>query len=102
MAKQEARRRDQVDPQFTWDLAAMYKDQAAFEADYQKAEEKIADLAHYEGKLGQSSQMLAQALDAYFETLRVIENVYVYTSMLNDQDQTVSSSQALKDRAGQL
>ena len=102
MAKQEARRRDQVDPQFTWDLAAMYKDQAAFEADYQKAEEKIADLAHYEGKLGQSSQMLAQALDAYFETLRVIENVYVYTSMLNDQDQTVSASQALKDRAGQL
>lgn len=102
MATQKARKRSEIDQQYTWDLSSMYVDQAAFEADFEKAQTLIKNLKAYEGTLSQGADQLVKAIQAIKEAERIVENVYVYSHLVSDQDQTVSESQKLHARASQL
>ena len=102
MTTQKARKRSEVEEKYTWDLTPMYADLEAYEADFAKAKEMIAEFAVYEGSLGQSADQLAKAVTDLMATQRLIENIYVYAHLLSDQDQTVSDSQTLQARAMQL
>ena len=85
----------------TWKLEDMYASNEAWEAEYAKANEEIAVLASFEGKLGDLAS-LKQALDAYFSLSRKVEGLFTYARMRRDEDNRKGEYQALCDRAQTL
>src|SRR5699024_4313896 len=63
---------------------------------------EIGQVASFEGKLGESADTLADALEAYLGLFRNLEKVYVYSHLKNDQDTSNSYYQGLNDRAQSL
>ena len=95
-------KRSEIPVELTWDLSLIFKDEAAFEAAFAKIESQAADFAAYQGTLGQSAPALLAALEAKLALERQLENLYVYTSMKNDQDTTQAKYQGLNARAQKL
>lgn len=102
MSAKQIGKRSETPEKYTWDLAAMYKDQATYDQAFKKGQTAVEGLKELEGTLGESPESLAKAIEIYFDTLREVENLYVYAHLVNDQDQTVSASQALEAKALQL
>ncbi|MGX7109242.1 oligoendopeptidase F [Facklamia miroungae] len=102
MSTQKSRKRSEIEEKYTWDLRSMYKDLEAFESDFSKAQKMIQEIKELEGTLGQSPEHLAKAIEMMKETERIVENLYVYSHLVSDQDQTVSASQSLQARTLQL
>ncbi len=96
---QQLRRRDEVPPEDKWNLAALYPDDAAWQADYEAIQTFPARVESYQGRLGTSAAVLAEALQTWFEANRRTEKVYVYAHLRNDEDLGNSFYQAMLDRA---
>lgn len=102
MSTQQIMTREQVEEKYTWDLSAMYADDATWEADFEALKEKLPKLSAVQGSLSESSEQLAGAIEVLLDTQRTLSNLYVYASMKNDQDQNNSTYQTLDARAMQL
>ena len=61
--------RKDVDQKYKWDLSVIYKDNAAFNADYKKAEALIAEFGKHEKTMCESAEGLYNALVDYYENL---------------------------------
>lgn len=94
--------RADIPAQYKWDLTHMYKDQAAWEADFKKAEKLAKEFGKHQGKLAASAEQLAAALNDYSNLMRVIEKVYVYANLSFDVNSANPSLQELSDRATTL
>ncbi|GAA4473430.1 oligoendopeptidase F [Novipirellula rosea] len=90
--------RDQVKPGDRWDLSSLCQDDAAWETEYKKLDEQIATYETYRGRLGESADVLAEALtfDSQFD--RLAERVGTYAFLKTTEDQGNSDSQAMKLR----
>ncbi|GAA5507766.1 oligoendopeptidase F [Novipirellula caenicola] len=90
--------RDQVKPGDCWDLSSLCQDDASWEAEYKKLDEQIATYETYRGRLGESANVLAEALtfDSQFD--RLAERVGTYAFLRTTEDQGNSDSQAMKLR----
>ena len=93
--------RSELNLRDTWKLEDMYASNEAWEAEYAAANEQIAHLASYEGKLGDLA-MLKEALDTYFSLSRKVEGLFTYARMRRDEDNRKGEYQALCDRAQTL
>ena len=93
--------RSELNLRDTWKLEDMYASNEAWEAEYAAANEQIAALAAYEGKLGDLA-MLKEALDTYFSLSRKVEGLFTYARMRRDEDNRKGEYQALCDRAQTL
>ena len=54
--------RKDIDKKYKWDLTVIYKDEAAFNADYTKCEALIKDFAKHEATMAKSAEGLYNAL----------------------------------------
>jgi len=91
-----------IDVKDTWNLAAIYPDDAAWEKDFQLVKETyLPQYKNYEGKLGDTAQ-LAQLLDMDEKASRTISKLYVYAFMRRDEDNTNSKVSEMADRSGSL
>ncbi|EMI22691.1 oligoendopeptidase F [Rhodopirellula maiorica SM1] len=90
--------RDQVNPSDCWDLSSLCQDDASWEAEYKKLDDQIATYETYRGRLGESADVLAEALtfDSQFD--RLAERVGTYAFLRTTEDQGNSDSQAMKLR----
>lgn len=73
-----------------WNVEALFESMDVWDrafADFQKANENFTTLLAYKGRLGESSETLKNFLDAYFETSRELEKLYVYAHLRSDEDQ---------------
>jgi oligoendopeptidase F len=95
-------KRSEVKPEHTWALETLYANNEAWEQDFKKIEGLVPKLAGYQGKLGQSAQMLLEALKARDEISEVLERVGSYARMRKDEDNTNSTYIALNDRVMSL
>ncbi len=86
----------------SWDLTALYADDAAWEDDFAAAEEHPAQVESYSGRLGESAATLARALVVWFGANRHVEKIWVYAHLKRDQDLGNSHYQTLFDRAMSL
>ena len=93
--------RSELNLRDTWKLEDMYASNEAWEAEYAKANEEIAVIASYEGKLGDLN-MLREALGVFFGLSRRVEGLFTYARMRRDEDNRKSEYQALVDRAQSL
>lgn len=90
--------RHEVPAEDTWDLSSLYPDDAAWEADYRELESRLPQLEAYRGRLGESAEVLAEALqfDSSFD--RLAERLGTYAFLKTTEDQANSTYQAMQSR----
>jgi len=98
----ETKARDQIDPKYKWNIEEMYPDEEQWKTDYQTVEEQAKDFADYSGRLGESPQILLEALQKKDHIWLILEKVYTYARMKKDEDNRVDRYQAMSDKAGSL
>ncbi|WP_135303892.1 oligoendopeptidase F [Haloarcula amylovorans] len=94
--------RGDIDEAYKWDLESLYATDDDWEAAYEEAEERIADLATYEGRVTEDAETLLAVLETYEELMRVVANVAAYARMRRDEDTTDDTYQALTARSQSL
>jgi oligoendopeptidase F len=95
----EPRRRQDVPQEDRWNIEALYPNDAAWEADFARAQSLPAQVEAYSGRLAESPETLAAAIRALLDAYRHIEKVYVYAHLRNDEDLGNSTYQSMFDRA---
>ena len=95
----EVIKRQDVQPEFKWDLEALYPDDAAWEADFSAIQTMPAIVEGYRGRLSESAELLAEALRAWFDANRRMEKVWIYAHLHGDEDLGNSHYQGLSQRA---
>ncbi len=93
-----ARKRAELAPAECWDLTCLYASDEAWEADFRKLDELLADFMQYKGHLGDSPETLKKAFEASDALSRLEEKVYVYAHLRHDEDTSDSVYSALKGR----
>src|SRR4026207_709521 len=80
------RERSSIGDEYKWNLADIYSDVAAWRAAKDSIVRELTRLRDYEGRLGSSPQVLADALDEAFRIDKEIARLSVYAGMLAGQD----------------
>ena len=94
MAK-ELLKRSEVNPEFTWNLADMYADVAAWEADIAVIREMAAGLEQMEGKVTASAENLLQTLSQMPAMEEKMDLAFNYAARLSDEDAGNTTHQAM-------
>ena len=97
-----ATERKDIPVKYTWNLADLYADQAAWTAARDELRKSIAALPAHKGHLGDSAEALSKALDASFGAQLALERLYVYARSLSDQDIRASAPRELALQAQQI
>jgi oligoendopeptidase F len=90
--------RAEVPPEHTWDLASLYADQAAWEADAAHLEADLPKLTTFQGRLATAAALL-EWMQSYNESAVRAWSLYSYASMGFDVDTTNQAAAGLRDRA---
>ena len=96
------RERTAIDEQYKWNLADIYADVPAWRAAKEAIVRELPRLRDYEGRLGASAQVLADALDESFRIDKEIARLSVYAGMLADQDTREAGPQGMQQEMQQL
>ena len=91
-----------VPEKYTWNLADLYPDVAAWRADKARVTTELPQVRACAGRLGSSPQTLADALETMTRLDRELARLYVYASMLSDEDTRQSEPQGMHQEMQQL
>ena len=91
--------RAELDPAYTWNLAATYATETAFEADLTAVTGALDALAGYQGRLGEAAATLADFFDLYWATVADLQKLRMYATMPVAVDQ---GDQEARARAGRF
>lgn len=83
----------------TWDLEQLYPDEAAWEADLARIEQKLPELAAFQGRLGESAGVLLSCLQQRDALVRRLRSAYFYGHNRLAEDQSDPERQGLAARA---
>jgi oligoendopeptidase F len=98
----QERDRAKVDEKYTWNLSDVYPDVAAWRAAKARVAGQVPRMRAFAGRLGSSAQTLAEALETMTQLDKEIARLYVYASMLSDQDTRLSEPQGMQQEMQQL
>jgi len=98
----QERDRAKVPDRYKWNLADIYPNEAAWRAAKDKLAGVLPQLRQYKGKLTTSAAMLADALERQSQFDKELSRLYVYASMLADQDTRESRPQGMRQEMTQL
>ena len=84
-----------------WNLTDIYKDDAAWEEDYKKAQEIIKKAPEFAGKLTGSAVTLFKCLETESELELIGSNLYQYAKLNQDLDNRVSKALDVPGHASQ-
>lgn len=101
-AAREVPRREDIPEEYRWNLADIYPDTPAWEADYTRCQKLIADLQQQQGTIEKSGEALARVLQARYDAYWLKDKLEVYANQLSDQDTSNNDALALKSRATSL
>ena len=99
MNAQNLRRRDQVPAEDRWNVAAIFASDQAWEDALAASRRLPEEVAAFQGRLGESAETLASALETYFGANREMEKIFVYAHLRADEDLGNSHYQQMVDRA---
>ncbi|WP_053956449.1 oligoendopeptidase F [Inediibacterium massiliense] len=91
--------RKDISDELKWKLEKMYENDDLWKKDFDDVKKLTDDFVKYQGKLGNSSDSLFKALTLQDEISLKLENVYVYSKMRKDEDNTITKYQAMTDQA---
>ena len=99
---EEQHDRTTVQEEYTWNLTDVYPDVAAWRADKARLTAEVPQVGAFAGRLGSSPQTLADALEVMTRLDRELMRLYVYASMLSDEDTRRSEPQGMQQEMQQL
>jgi len=91
---QERDRKD-IPDQHKWDLSPLFPSEAAWRQGKEDLESQIPRIRQFEGKLGESAARLQEGLETISTLSRQLGRLYVYASLVADQDTRESKGQAM-------
>lgn len=95
-------KREEVPVEYTWRLEDIFPTDDDWEKEFTEVKEAIPKIAEYRGKLGESADILFEALSYQDSVMERLGKLYTYAHMRYDQDTTNSFYQGLHDRATNL
>ena len=94
--------RNEIPENHKWNLSEIYPSLADFNKSLTDLEARIEKLPEYKNKLGQSSQMLLDALNIYFGILKDYSKTATYAYRMSDEDLRISENQARTQQVSNL
>lgn len=80
MAEQIVRQREEINSEYKWAIEDLYKNDEAWERDYNKVLELAEKIKSFQGKLSESAEILYEFMGKYEEMQKLSEKVYVYAN----------------------
>ena len=84
------KKRDEISDAYKWDLTTIFETDSLFEAELTSVLSAIDDVPKLSGTLINSADTLLTITELELALMQRVEKLYVYASMKNDQDTTVS------------
>jgi oligoendopeptidase F len=98
----QERDRAKIPDRYKWDLADIYPSIDGWRAAKERVRADIPKIGQYKGKLASSPATLADALDTLYGIDKELSRVYVYASMLADEDTRNAQHQGMRQEMTQL
>ena len=99
---EQERDRANVEQKYIWNLEDIFPSVAAWRAARDTLRAEVPQIGALAGRLGASPQALADALDLRSQLDRKLARLYVYASMLSDEDTRQSEPQGMQQEMQQL
>jgi oligoendopeptidase F len=96
------RDRAKVADAYTWNLAEVFQTEAAWRARKEAVTAELPTLRDFRGRLGSSAQALADALELGSRLDKELSRLFVYASMLADEDTRKSEPQGMQQEMQQI
>ena len=88
--------------QVEWDLGEIYPSYDVWNTAKTQLEERVAALAGYRGRLGESAATLREAFDAIYGTEKELARLYVFVFLKADEDRRMAEAQERRGLAAAL
>lgn len=98
----EARTRETIDDRYKWNLADLYATEQAWRTEKARLAAELPRVRTFEGTLGRSAGQLADALELVSGLDKELSRLYVYASMLSDEDTRLAGPQGMQQEMQQL
>ncbi len=98
----QQKERSAVPDKYKWDLTRIYPDDKVWRAAKEKLSEELSAIKAFKGTLSSSPQRLADALELTTRLSKDFTRIYVYASMMSDEDTRVSTYQGMQQEMAQL
>src|SRR5262249_21541214 len=98
----QERDRTKIPEQYKWNLADLYPNDAAWRAEKDRVAAEIPSLKQFDGRLTSTASMLADALEKQSAIDKTLSRLYVYASLLADQDTRDSQHEGMQQEMVQL
>jgi oligoendopeptidase F len=92
----QERDRARIDEKYKWNIEEVYLSVAAWRAEKDRIAAALPTIRGFAGRLGSSADLLADALDTVTNLEKELSRLYVYASMLADQDTRESEPQGMR------
>ncbi len=96
------RSRASIPEKYKWNLADLYASEGAWREAKDKLKPQIATIAPFKGTLGTSPARLADALDTVNRVAKELQRVFIYASLLSDEDTRVAKNQGMQQEMQQI
>jgi oligoendopeptidase F len=98
----QQKERSSVPDQYKWDLSKIYPGDQAWRTAKETLVAELPAIRAFKGTLGSSAQKLADALELTTRLSKEFSRIYVYASMMSDEDTRVSRYQGMQQEMAQL
>lgn len=90
--------RKNIPAKYKWNIKSVYLNRHQWEADFKKLTDLLARAKDFQGKLGESAEKLAECIEYQEELGKLLDKLYLYASMKQDEDNNDAQAQSLKSR----
>ncbi len=94
--------RSEIDQRFQWKLSDIFPTDEAWEKAYHEVENEIPKISAFSGKLGESPEVLLNALQTINQIEPRLYLLYLYAGLKSDQDTSVPKYQGYRDKVTSL
>lgn len=96
------KKRDQIQDQYKWAIQDLFIDNEAWQKEYDQVKKNVDEIKTYQGRLGDSKDVLFNYLSFYDQVSKCLERVYVYANQKYHEDTKQAVYQKMSDLAGSL
>lgn len=94
--------RSEIDDKYKWNLQDLYESKDAWRAEKARVAEEFKKIPAYKGKLGESAKTLLDAMINIHAIEKEFVKLYVYASMLSDEDKRESGPLSMEQEMEQM
>jgi len=100
MATTELHKRERtgIEEKYKWNIDDIYSSVTTWRNEKDRIATALPTIRTFAGRLGSSAEVLADALDTTYSLEKELSRLYVYASMLADQDTRASDPQGMKQQ----